>query len=179
MDRWARIEQAPDYEVSTSGEVRRAVFRVTRAVGPVRPFVDRDGYRRVALWVRTGSDRDRKKFKVARLVALAFLGAPSARDQVNHRNWIRSDDRLENLEWASPVKNSRHRKVRPTPRLTSDPGKAHGSAHGHAKLDEADVAAIRAQHARGDTQTVIAAAHGVTRSLVSMIVNRKVWTHVA
>lgn len=43
-----------------------------------------------------------------RLVATAFLGPPSPGEEVNHRNGIRDDNRLENLEWVTRGDNHRH-----------------------------------------------------------------------
>ena len=46
---------------------------------------------------------------VHRLVALAFLGEPpEGAETVNHKNFIRNDNRVENLEWLSLADNSRH-----------------------------------------------------------------------
>jgi hypothetical protein len=45
---------------------------------------------------------------VHRLVALAFLDAPLLDMEVNHKNFIRSDNRVENLEWLSKIDNLKH-----------------------------------------------------------------------
>ena len=54
---------------------------------------------------------------------------------------------------------------------------AEGEKNGAAKLTEAKVAEIRSLYARGDvTQGKIAKAYGVSRALISDIVNGKRWT---
>lgn len=50
-----------------------------------------------------------KTLRVHRLVAMTFIPGMSAeRNQVNHKNLDKTDNRVENLEWVSGIENVHH-----------------------------------------------------------------------
>lgn len=90
------------YEVSDKGQVR-SLFRSQRLL---KPASDKQGYQRVMLYDESG--RQAKGHVIHRLVASAFLSNPLGLPWVNHKNGIKRDNSLENLEWCDRAGNVRH-----------------------------------------------------------------------
>ena len=85
------------YEVSDRGRVRRV------ETGRVMRPANLQGYRRVEL------SPPPTKVLVHRLVAMAFLGDPTVgKEQINHKNGERADNRVLNLEWCNQSENLLH-----------------------------------------------------------------------
>jgi hypothetical protein len=63
-----------------------------------------NGYLRITLC----KDGQPKTFQVHRLVAMAFIPNPDLKPTVNHINEDKTDNRVENLEWATCAEQNTH-----------------------------------------------------------------------
>lgn len=63
------------------------------------------GYQQLCLY----KNKQPKTVSVHRLVAQAFISNPDNKKEVNHKNWFKDDNRVENLEWVTPSENILHK----------------------------------------------------------------------
>lgn len=109
-------------------------------------------------------------FLAHRIVAIAFLGAPvGPRRFVNHKNFKRNDNNINNLEWVTVKENSAH---------TIASGRwprRDGECAGNAKLNWEKVEKIRRLAANGTPRKHLAKVFGVTISNINHIVIKRSW----
>lgn len=98
MEKWNVIIDYPGYEVSNMGRVRNSRKQILKSA--LRPNT---GYEYVVL--RNGNKTYHAN--IQRLVAMAFIPNPQNYPIVNHKNEIRTDNRVENLEWCTASYNAK------------------------------------------------------------------------
>ena len=89
------------YEVSNKGRVRNV--KTGKILKPINNGL---GYLFVSLY----KNRTEKKHYLHRLVAQAFIQNPNKLPEVNHKDEIRTNNNLDNLEWISHRDNSNYGK---------------------------------------------------------------------
>lgn len=114
-------------------------------------------------------------FRVHRLVALAFIERPDGVVEVNHRDGVKTNNRVENLEWVTASRNTIHSLemgLGVRPRLLRD-GFSNSK---HAKLSAQDVLDIRGQYVPRDREVgarALSRKYKVHHSLIEDIVHLK------
>ena len=157
------------YSVSNLGRVRRdAPGRGARVGRILKPYSGQRWY----LDVNLGYTHHH----VHRLVAEAFLGPCPPGHEVNHKDGDKANASVENLEYLTRSENAKHAY---RTGLTRVPG-LKGEEQPNAKLTDVTVKAIRVRHASGHhTFRGLASEYGVSPDLISLVVKRKAWRHVA
>lgn len=166
------------YEVSSLGKIRNLDKNITSKLGKMvlikgkllKPGLDKDGYVRMRFCLGSKqNDIVGKSIGVHIVVAMAFINNPLNKPLINHKNGIKTDNRIDNLEWCTSSENVQH--AYDTGLACSKKGeKCHKS-----KLKEDDIVSIRNSTKSYNELSVY---YNVTVSAIRLIIQRKNWKHI-
>ncbi len=145
---WKQIKGHPNHYVSNLGRVKSIdhivndkghlshrkgkIFHLTASGG---------GYVRVVI--------EKKCYTVHRLVALSFLPCVQGKTEVNHKNGVKMDNRVENLEWVTHSENGLHAHATGLNGITAAGRKRLSDIHKGMKLSDDAKRKISLHHAKG------------------------------
>lgn len=172
---WKRVPGFEEfYEASDLGSLRRiATHKGKPKCAVINPHLKSHGY--ADYWLFRDGNRP-KRVAAHRLIWQTLVGPIPDGLVINHKNGVRLDNRLENLEVVTPSENQLHA-FRVLGRIHPDTS-VHGERNGSAKLDAEKVREIRRLRASGMYQYVIAEKFGVTQRAIAQIEHGLTWSHV-
>lgn len=156
------------YEVSDDGRVRRSIpGRKTFAGRELKAQQMKIGY----LAVRPTVAGKNVHFYVHDIVASAFLGPKPEGYSVNHKDGVKTNNSVHNLEYVTHAENMRH---------AANAGlMVCGEDHPQARMTEESVVALRNDRIDGISFSSLARKYGISIATAFNISTRKLWKHVA
>ena len=96
---WKTVKECDKYEVNNKGEIRHKKRKQI-----LSPRKNSGGYGYVCFII----EGQRKNFAIHRIVANAFLPNPNGYTEINHKDYDKTNNCVENLEWVNSSQNKRH-----------------------------------------------------------------------
>lgn len=112
-----------------------------------------------------------KTYLVHRLVAENFIPNPLSKSFVNHKNGIKTDNRVVNLEWVTHQENMEHAKNHGLIKR--------GEENNQSKLTSSEVESICKMMVFGYRNIDIAKAMNISQFLISAVRTKASWTHIS
>lgn len=164
MEIWKLVRRNSNYEVSDLGRIRRITPAPgTRAGRILKSVLDNGRYLSVSLYMNGKIE----KVYVHLLVAEAFWGPPPNGFEVNHKDGIKTNPCLSNLEYVTHRGNVDH--------AVANGLTLKGTRNGCCKLSPKQVLEIRELVRTGVAARVVADKFGITYSYVGNIVAGRKW----
>jgi len=173
---WKPVKGFEDsYEISSLGNIRSCTRLIRATTRPcllkgqaLKPKLDKYGYLHIGLY----RYQKGKWFTLHRLVAIAFILNPKNKPCVNHINGIKTDNRVENLEWCTVLENNQHATITGL----RDGVVRKGEKSNFSKLKQVEVDEIRRDYNKKTCNLeCLAKRYNSSISNISQILNNITW----
>lgn len=173
---WKTIPLNKNYEASNLGNIRskdhfyigknnKEIFKKGRVL---KSNLCKKGY------LRTSITNNTKKHTtgVHRLVAFTFISNPENKPQVNHINGIKTDNKVENLEWCTNSENQIH--------AVKNKLVKHNYCENHhmSKLSNEQVKTARRMHEFGWSNDILSKHYNISKTAMSKILRKLTYINI-
>lgn len=171
---WKKIPNYSLYEASNMGYIKTFNWKNKKVEKIMKPALDGSGYLRTML---KGDDGIFHTIKMHRIIAKTFIPNPENKPTINHKNCIKTDNRISNLEWVSISENVKHAYKQNC--MTNK-----GECNPCATLTDKQVLEIRKNYEygknckKGKTKQQIAEEYGTTFNVIKQLIQGKTWKHL-
>jgi hypothetical protein len=169
------------YQIEINGTVHRLTGSVphkTKGKVTIQHRILKNKKTRLGYYAVTISkDGIKKTHLIHRLIAQAFIPNPENKPDINHRNGIKGDFSIENLEWCTKKENIQHA-VKTGLKKPSGACLLKGENNHKSKLNWVSVRVIREAAESGHSNRDISNYFKVSRNQISLIKRRLNWKTV-
>jgi hypothetical protein len=169
QEEWKSLTKYNNYEISNTGK-----FRNRKTGRTLKTFLHENGYFYITI-APFGRQGKKVSLKIHRLVAEAFIDNPENKPFINHKDGIKTNNDISNLEWVTNQENVKH---------AYDTGLAvakKGEDHESSVLTEELIEEIRKQYIPYDSVyglRAIARRYKLKHNTLSQALNGVNWSHL-
>jgi hypothetical protein len=177
---WKEIPNSKFYAISNFGRVKRLEhskwctinqsYSIYKEKILTISFNNSKKYGRIGI---TYLDDNRLVKSVHRLVAESFIENPFDLPQINHKDGIKTNNHVSNLEWCTQKENMQHRMT-----VLNIKNWKKGEESKFCKLTEQQVLQIPNLLAEGKTKRFIAKLYKVCPTTITEITAKRSWKHL-
>lgn len=133
----------------------------------LKPILNNTGYWAISLCDAT----TQRGFLIHRLVAITYLPNPHSLPEVNHKNGVKTDASVENLEWCTPSQNNKHA-------FATGLNTSVGERNGNSRLNDDSVRQMLDLYRKGEPAKRLASEFKVSETHVYAITSGRKWKHL-
>lgn len=173
---WKQVEDYPDYYISNLGRLKSidryivdSLGRKTKRKGKlIKLHKSHKGYLRVKM---INGDKHITT-SIHRIMAKAFIPNPENKPQVNHINGIKTDNRIENLEWCTNQENQIHAIKNKLIKHNK------GEKHHMSLFNNKQVLSIRSEYKECKNYSLLADKYNTSATVIMNLIKRKTYNNI-